>query len=376
MLDIIFSLIAGLSKKNKDIWVIGEWNGLGGFDNGFIFHEYLRKYHPEIQSYFLVKEQQLKDRLRDKVDNVISAEDDITESIIKSASVVFYTHNIKADLIRKFVSIDTIRVNLWHGMPIKKIGIDDKLTNSYFRRWLFKSGVYHLLFNEYFNFHLSLGPKSSEILARAKGVNVDKMAEIGFPRFEAIVRNINHLPENEVENNIKVIYMPTFIGAPSSKAEINDYITNIRQVDDFCVQKGVELVINFHPTQKIVDLEIISQLKNVSILDKGFYESINEYDILISDFSSVIFDYYYTGNNIYLYNKDPEGYTQHSREIYIPSDSLSIHTDFINVLATAKEDCKSDVYSVPEFIKEICKVPCQHVCSDLVALVKSKLNKK
>lgn len=196
---------------------------------------------------------------------------------------------------RSFVSIKrkgNIYVNTWHGTPLKKMGADLPRENKAFRiDAKMKCDIF-----------LSQSEYESEIFARAFSIKKAKIKKIGLPRNDELgkmkLEQKNIIRENlDISpDKIIILYAPTYREFDKkNKIELN-WIDNLDS-------KYFVLVRAHYEVASRVEFE-----KRKNILDVGRYSNINELmevsDILVTDYSSVFFDYSITNKKIVLYCYD------------------------------------------------------------------------
>lgn len=185
-------------------------------------------------------------------------------------------------------------VNLWHGMPLKKIGNMEKgkEKNKY----------------DYFNYVLSTSSYFDEIMSKSFNCSLDRILHCGQPRTDIFFSNITK--KNKIFKGYDqiLIWMPTFRNSDilhesnsSNEEKILPLISNNKDMDflnKILIEYNSLLVIKLHPIQRIEGLPF-GNLSNIVFIDEKFlkdnnsslYSFLRETDCLITDYSSVYFDY-------------------------------------------------------------------------------------
>lgn len=279
---------------------------------------------------------------------------------LRSESLRYYKYLSKSKYLitdtsfpRRFIKKDgQIMLNTWHGTPLKNMGRD--VVNEVYNmgnvmRNLFFSDF--LLFpNEYMK----------EKMTRAYMLeNICKAAVLneGYPRnsvfFNKDRRNeLRH--EFDIDDKQVLVYMPTWRG------QVNKYDTEgvINEVTDFLEEMDSKLndnqlmYVKYHPLMAL-DLQD-DTYKHIKAFPTGYeyYEILNMADTLITDYSSVFYDFANSGQKIILYCYDKEDYFA-SRGVYVSLDELPFpQAETIDQLI--KEiNCPKN-YDDTEFIKQYC----------------------
>lgn len=266
-----------------------------------------------------------------------------------------------------------IYLNTWHGTPLKTLG---KATNNDFFdianvQKNFAISDYLLYPSEYMKKHMLEDYMLSNI---AKG----KVMLCGYPRNEIFLNNTRRMEVRnklKIKNNKQIIaYMPTWRGSvrnvlfEEQLEQIRKYLLDI----DKALKKNQVLYVNFHPYigNKIDFLEF----KNIFPFPNEYetYDFLNICDILITDYSSVFFDYALTKNKIILFTYDEKEYLR-ERGMYLKLSDLPF-PKVDNTIDLIKEINSSKQYNDKEFLKEYCNYESidmsKKICNNII------LNKK
>ena len=213
---------------------------------------------------------------------------------VKTSRWVFFTHGLSLSLINRK---DQISINVWHGTPIKRIGFSDgkMIQNS---TYLTMDPNFEIAYEGMF----SPNPPHPQSLP------------FGLPRNEFLRAAV--LGELKTR---KLIWLPTYRqsaledqrmdGTPGQYGFGVDK-SDLLQIDKELRDLKVFLDIKFHPMSNCSLPDIFT---NIKIFDDGsdsrmLYEKLNDYDALISDYSSVILDFTYTKKEIFIFAPDKRKY--------------------------------------------------------------------
>jgi CDP-glycerol glycerophosphotransferase (TagB/SpsB family) len=125
----------------------------------------------------------------------------------------------------------------------------------------------------------------------------------------------------------RVIYMPTLRGLPGSDFTLfRDTRFDFEAMDKTCGKLGIEFWIKLHPVQRFAreDLEAIRRCENFQPYTEStdIYEAIGRFDILVTDFSGIYFDYLISGRPIVMAPLDMGNYLANDRSLYYPYEEL------------------------------------------------------
>ncbi|MCD8822500.1 CDP-glycerol glycerophosphotransferase family protein [Mammaliicoccus sciuri] len=221
---------------------------------------------------------------------------------------------------------DQVYLNTWHGTPLKTLGIDmngpiDQLKNI---QRNFLQTDYLLSPNEF----------TTEKLVNSHnldGIYTGEILEVGYPRIDLITKtNSKDISDKlsqyiELDTNKKIaLYAPTWRGNVGKevdiKKEVKDIIVSIKKNLD----SNYQLLLKVHPL-------LYKYFKNDKELSKIFIpdsidisETLSIVDLLITDYSSVFFDFYIRNKPIILYTYDKAEYLS-DRGTYLDFDELNTY---------------------------------------------------
>lgn len=210
------------------------------------------------------------------------------KSVFKS-NLVITTHGFYR--LRK----DNIMINLWHGIPIKAMSLMNKG----------KTDVINFIEDDYF---ISTSNFYNTIMNACIGMDGDAYTVTGYPRNDYLfsengLNNLNTLLDREINGSV-VLFMPTY-----RNKRFNEDINNIFNFSSFNLEKfniflevnNITLLVKLHPNEE----NLLSSRYNVFVSDRillilsedlekkqiDLYKIINAVDLLITDYSSIYFDF-------------------------------------------------------------------------------------
>ena len=277
---------------------------------------------------------------------------------------------------------EQIYVNTWHGTPLKTLGKDVK--NDRFKigniQKNFLTADYILAPNVYTQQKLTESYMLNEIYD-------GKFLKCGYPRNSVFFDNDrrNKIREQlEFGNKQIIAYMPTWRGIVGQVHNEIDFMEDLLKSIDKNLNDYQVMYVNLHPFMtSYIDF---SQYQHIKMFPKQFetYDFLNVADCLITDYSSVFFDFANTKRKIILYVPDEKEYV-HERGLYLDLQELPFVKTY-NVKQLINEINNSDYYSNESFMKTYCHLEsymttrqlCQHVLfqNNSIAEVKPQKNGK
>jgi CDP-glycerol glycerophosphotransferase (TagB/SpsB family) len=306
--------------KKKNVWVFGSWFGKNFSDNSKYFYLYINSMESSVIPIWITKDKKVVSKLRSrgfKAYYYKSIKGIYYQSV---SSVAFVSHSISSDLNSWFISYQTKRIQLWHGVPLKKIGYDDREytnPNKLSLRWLY---MLDLLRNNFYSLAISSDMKCKQNFMSAFNLTYNQVEITGFPRSDCF-SDRRYLKGGD--EAYRVIYMPTFRKGDSNL--FSKQVFDIFEIDKFLVLNNIILHVRIHPAnQPDEQTQInIKKCNNVSLSTvEDIYEVIDTYDTLITDYSSIMFDFALSGRPIILSAIDIEEYLLNERAMYF---------DYVNI---------------------------------------------
>lgn len=332
-----FNAISFFVKKNPELWVFGAVRGEKYMDNAKYLFEYVNK-NTDIQAVWLSKNPDVINHVRKKAYKAFDMHSKKGRYYAMHAKVAVITHrgvNDNADLPFYCFSKETKIIQLWHGIPLKKIGFDDtyhsnaqKIDSILFRvKQVIKDRLFP--YTNYINdpsLVLALSEKTRDLFSQAFRVNKEKVIITGYPRNDRLLNSSIEGKEQAAQKK-KIIYMPTYRNKQGSCFDLfMQYGFDPEQFEKFLIQNNAHFYIKLHPFNLLSEntLQQIGEFQSIHFIEEDdIYESLGDYDILITDFSSIYFDFLLTDKPIIFAPFDKESYLKKDREFYFNYDELT-----------------------------------------------------
>lgn len=292
-------------------------------DNPMYLFEYLHNNPVEgIKCYWITKDKNLYLRLKKEGKNALYYFS-IRGFWISFRAGVSFLANGYSDL-NKLAAIHSFLVHLWHGTPIKKIHFDAELENSFYSFGILNKPLTYLCVKttEYLNNQIDLFFVSSDFelerMSKAFRISKEVFQVAGVPRYDIIEgkENSNLGIENVFEpynktNGKVIVYAPTWRDSGWAEEQKMDFLEEFnsfleRHNSYFFIKRhpltSREEVLNwnFRESDRII---IVENDKDIN----GLYQFI---DIIITDFSSVMFDFGILKKPVLFFLTDLEKYSQ------------------------------------------------------------------
>ena len=214
--------------------------------------------------------------------------------------------NSSAERGLNFTGKHTLYFNTWHGTPMKKMGADIDLGNTSFGA----KGRNH------FDVMMSQGHFETDVFSRSFGIPKEKFLEAGLPRND-ILANYTEEQRQAIRSRLGIkqdqtviLYCPTFreYDKDESLGVVMAPPMDLKKWERELGESYVLLIRAHYEVSKVINIEENSFVRNMTD-----YPDLNDLyiaaDILISDYSSVFFDYSITGKPMLHFCYDYDKYS-------------------------------------------------------------------
>jgi CDP-glycerol glycerophosphotransferase (TagB/SpsB family) len=320
--DILY-LLSLIIPRRKNLWIFGAWFGQRYSDNPRALFEYVNSKYPEIEAVWLTRNIEVK-----KIIEKYNYRAHYTFSLAGIWSSLRAGAGIICTDIRDlnlFTSGGLKVIQLWHGSPIKKIIFDDRL--AFKRPSAIKSILFpfsRLKFSQYLFTAASEEVKSK--LAGAFRVDPDHVKVTGYPRndlfYRRETRHLSTISElKEIRLNCRIgIYLPTH--RSEGKTEyLKNMIPELKELDSRLKEMNIILLIKQHFYHQNTGEDDFAGFTNIRFIsDRDIEHDIHAIlpltDFLITDYSSILFDYLLLGKPVIFFPFDMGDYAESDREFY------------------------------------------------------------
>ncbi|MDM7864521.1 CDP-glycerol glycerophosphotransferase family protein [Staphylococcus borealis] len=283
-------------KKQNNVWLIGERTDTAQ-DNGIQLFKWLQK-NTDIEAYYVINDDSNDYERIKHLNNIITFGSKKHFEVAAKANVLISTHDLENILpyktARNFWNYeDSIKVFLQHGVLGRK-------------KVEYNKDYYDLPFHL---FNVSSTHEKYDIVVNQLGYSTKDVAITGLSRFD----NLPLKPKNKVK---KILIMPTWRDWLNSEYAFNNseymrrYLELIRNSKLEKLIENHDVEINFYPhyrSQSFFKYHIDKtegKINYITLGEKTVQDLLIEHDILITDYSSVSFDFSYMKKPVIFYHFD------------------------------------------------------------------------
>lgn len=276
------------------------------------FYEIISHTKDHVKLYWLVDSPKAVSRFPKDI-NVLVRGESKADSIIESASFLFEDkfHMSYPRSLRK----DTPIINLWHGVGLKNVELDNPITGSLaervMARYIHSSYIYRR--QTYF---VSTSTFMTEHFEKSMILDHSKFMEVGMPRLDLV----NRKPKKKSDDDI-ILWAPTFRDTGDFETILP--INRVESLLEVLSTNNLFMIFSPHPnmrkdgkfkqfvklTKKSVNIKIVGE-------DEDIYDYLSNIKYSIIDYSSIFYDLVYLGFDKFIrYIPDYEEYSKMQVEI-------------------------------------------------------------
>nr|WP_080491805.1 CDP-glycerol glycerophosphotransferase family protein [Lactiplantibacillus plantarum] len=286
MIAQIFNLVI---RTNPNVWIFSSTGNKHYNYNAKYFFEYVLSKHKEKKIYFVVNDMEVREKLNREVGNYFISSITFSGIItILKGSIWITSAGLPIHLVFDLKHRSVI--NLWHGVPLKKIVLLENHLN-----WLKKLYV-KVFFSRRYTAIATTSINMLETYAASFGVPDNVVKVLGQPRNDLLSFD-NKAQFNNVFPNIrgrKILYAPTYREWGETRlfpfADFNqsEFEQRLQELD-------ATVFIRFHIENQTQQVKRVKESNRIRFINEDKFEDImtvlNVFDLLITDYSSIYIDY-------------------------------------------------------------------------------------
>lgn len=352
------------THRNSRKWVVG--NKTGYCDNSKYLFLYLHcHFEKEIHCIWIARTNEEKKCLK-KLDFEVYKKWSIKGMFhCLTAGVYIFSSNVSD--INYWTSGSAVKVNLWHGVGIKKLGLKGSVTYNP-----------HSLFNRMmtpYNYDrstvfITTSRLMTDHFEVCYALTSAQTRQIGYPRCDFIMQNEETIYQyirryesaemlclvDSLKSYKKVfIYMPTFRDDQTDFMQLSGI--DFEDLNETLVSIGSLLLVKMHPATRM-NFDVVSACSNIKLMDKRMdvYPLLPFTDVLITDYSSIYYDYILIeGKKVILFPFDYDTYIRNSRDLaydylqYTPGKKVSTYTAFKQSIIDGGYEVSERAWVVDQF---------------------------
>ena len=319
---ILYVLISLLPSDN-DLWVFTSHEGTSFAENAK--YQFIHSSHQEDKrAVWISQNENIVSMLQAEGYEAYSYQSLRGKLISLKSGTFFITHGWK---LGPYSGNATI-IQLWHGNMLKKMGDDTKIEKSFAQK------LHHRTIGRGWDYFVVT---SSSYPARhaqsAYDIAEKDLLVTGYPRTDPLIRDIpgemigigpeiSRLFTSLREEGPLLCLVPTWNGGRDEQTRFSEEHIEMEEIDEILNKYDANLVIKQHPyTESLID---DGDFENIAVTSESadMYPMLKYVDVLITDYSSIFFDYLLTNGELIFYPYDLGNYLE-NRGLYFEYDEIT-----------------------------------------------------
>ena len=366
----------GQIRPDSHIWLFSSTdNSHYNYNSRYLF-EYVKENLPEITPLFVINDPELRNSLSSKYGKQYFIETESIQGIRQALSAGVWFTSAGLPAYGTGLHKKRLIINLWHGVPLKKIALLDpnlkKAARIYFKK----------IFSENYTCILTTSHELIPLMARSFAVSEDKIKVWGQPRNDGLFQKndcrkiLGQLFPDLPEYTKTVLYAPTFRDYGQVQLfPFKDF--DQEQLEAFLEEKNMLLFIRTHVAEQGSAAPYLG--KRIRFLGNEQAEDVtgilNIFDCLITDYSSIYIDYLLTDKPMVFLPYDRQQYLDgrgmnFDYDDVTPGPKPETFNDFLDALSPKEDFWKSERTRVNRLFNEI-QHPCAaDICNKVLKMIR------
>ena len=366
----------GQIRPDSHIWLFSSTdNSHYNYNSRYLF-EYVKENLPEITPLFVINDPELRNSLSSKYGKQYFTETESIQGIRQALSAGVWFTSAGLPAYGTGLHKKRLIINLWHGVPLKKIALLDpnlkKAARIYFKK----------IFSENYTCILTTSHELIPLMARSFAVSEDKIKVWGQPRNDGLFQKndcreiLGQLFPDLPEYTKTVLYAPTFRDYGQVQLfPFKDF--DQEQLEAFLEKKNMLLFIRTHVAEQGSAAPYLG--KRIRFLGNEQAEDVtgilNIFDCLITDYSSIYIDYLLTDKPMIFLPYDRQQYLDgrgmnFDYDDVTPGPKPETFNDFLDALSPKEDFWKSERTRVNRLFNEI-QHPCAaDICNKVLKMIR------
>lgn len=366
----------GQIRPDSHIWLFSSTdNSHYNYNSRYLF-EYVKENLPEITPLFVINDPELRNSLSSKYGKQYFIETESIQGIRQALSAGVWFTSAGLPAYGTGLHKKRLIINLWHGVPLKKIALLDpnlkKAARIYFKK----------IFSENYTCILTTSHELIPLMARSFAVSEDKIKVWGQPRNDGLFQKndcrkiLGQLFPDLPEYTKTVLYAPTFRDYGQVQLfPFKDF--DQEQLEAFLEEKNMLLFIRTHVAEQGSAAPYLG--KRIRFLGNEQAEDVtgilNIFDCLITDYSSIYIDYLLTDKPMIFLPYDRQQYLDgrgmnFDYDDVTPGPKPETFNDFLDALSPKEDFWKSERTRINRLFNEI-QHPCAaDICNKVLKMIR------
>ena len=327
-----FYWLGGLVPRRKNRWIFGSYSNAFNDNSKYLYINVVEN-HPEIDAIWITGNKKVSETINRAGGKALSRWS--LKGFWACLTGKYWFYSAYVSDINYYCSRNAILVNLWHGIPLKKIEFDIEsgpLAERYHRSSLIDRYVYWPSIFKRPDYVLSTSERvSQESFATAFRVMPQQCLAFGYPRTDGFFKTMSErlrsidrwnppatraLIDKIGHYSRCLIYMPTWRDANPNFIENSGW--DFPMLNKSLRRENTLLLLKLHVATPQGVLHQAANLSHIYVMQatEDAYSILPLTSGLITEYSSIMFDYLLLDKPIYYYPFDRKEYESDSRGFY------------------------------------------------------------
>lgn len=307
-------------KRDPSLFACGSWFGDKFADNSKYFYLYALKNGKK--AVWVTKNKDVYNKLNDLNMPVVLFGTEESKDVCSKAKYIVVSTG-KFDVEAQYIGGATI-INLWHGIPLKKIAYDDHITSD-------SVSIHKRIWN-YFSelstpntYYFSTSEVISNIYKSCFRTDEKHIIPIGQARNDAFFDgSLMKRKYANITYDKLIVYMPTHRNEGKTPVDVYS-LFDLQELNEYCKKNNILFLIKKHYYNRNDGAPVNGHSNIVDLTEESCdtQEILFNADVLITDYSSCYIDYLLLERPILFYAYDYEEYLKQDREMYFKYEDVT-----------------------------------------------------
>lgn len=327
LMKTMFARLTFRGEPSPECWVFSSvHNRTFNYNSSYLFL-YVKEHCPQIHPYYVMNDDKKREELGEKYGKEYFLDGKTMAGIRKILSCKVWFTSTAPPLYGVGFRKKYVILNLWHGIPLKKIGMEQENLSWFTRKY------YKYFFADNYEGVVTTSSQLVEVMSKSFLVESERIRVWGQPRNDVLFEEGEKKPEDIFAGELPayekiVLYAPTFRDhEPTQLFPFQDMDRD--RLCQYLEEKKVFLCIRLHLYDQ-TGYQWLQKMdragSRIRFLNEDrvadIMEVLKEFDLLITDYSSIYMDYLLTGKPVLFLPYDQEEYLK-DRGMNFPYDQVT-----------------------------------------------------
>lgn len=297
------SFFSYFMKRDKKLIVLNSFHNIQFSDNTKYLFIYLINNEKSKTVRYVINDDNLRDKLIQQYGNYFIETKTFKGKIYALKASLWFVNAFELPVQGLFLNKRRKVIHMTHGVTSKNAGLYEKDVS------IIKQ-LYYAFIRTSISYTMTPYKGFQKIVGGHLGVKENKVLICGFPRFDPLI-NKEFCKIKKRSDEVSILYAPTW--RHYSDIKLFPFVDfDIIKLNKYCKDKNIKIYLRVHPRfEDSIPPELLSH-DFIKIFSGKDYPDINDYfenfDMLITDYSSIFYDYMILDRPIFFFMYDYDLY--------------------------------------------------------------------